>query len=112
MSMGYNTTVVVLNDALSDIENDPEFGRKLAAAVRKVSLGKPVDVSAGGHCNAAIVLETHHADNQQLVLVGGNYGQLLPCNVRYHSETPEMDVLTTLATKMGYFLRKKPVKKK
>lgn len=32
--MGFNATVVVLLDRLSEIENDPEFGKKLAAAIR------------------------------------------------------------------------------
>lgn len=32
--MGYNTTVVVYNDALDQIANDPEFGKKLVAAIR------------------------------------------------------------------------------
>jgi len=32
--MGYNTTVVVYNDALDQIESDPQFGANLAAAIR------------------------------------------------------------------------------
>jgi len=31
--MGYNTTVVVMNDALGSIEKDPEFGKNLVRAV-------------------------------------------------------------------------------
>lgn len=76
--MGFNTTVVVLNDALSDIEQDPDFGKKLAAAIRSVSCyNKPIDVSAMGHCNAASVIESHHADNSVYVKVGGNYGEIV-----------------------------------
>lgn len=78
--MGWNTTVVVLNDALSSIENDPEFGAKLARAVRAaIERSKcPIDVSAGNHCNAALVVETHHADQEVTVLVGRNFGRVLP----------------------------------
>jgi hypothetical protein len=76
--MGYNTTVIVMNDALSEIEKDPEFVKKLVAAILKVaSYGKPVDVPAGGHCNPVTVIETHHADNTTLVSVGGNYATVL-----------------------------------
>ena len=32
--MGLNTTVVILNDYLHDIENDPEFGKKLSRAIK------------------------------------------------------------------------------
>ena len=72
--MGWNTTVVVLNDALTDIRDDPEFGRKLYDACLEAVARKPVDVSAGCHCNAATVIETHHADQMVLVRVGGNMG--------------------------------------
>lgn len=75
--MGYNTTVVVLNDALDQIRDDPDFGRKLYEAILKVQRGKPVDVSAGYHVNAATVIETHHADQTAFVAVGGNYGVVL-----------------------------------
>jgi len=30
--MGYNTTVVIYNDSLHDIESDPEFGKRLVTA--------------------------------------------------------------------------------
>jgi len=31
--MGYNSTIVVMNDALNAIGEDPEFGRKLEEAI-------------------------------------------------------------------------------
>lgn len=80
--MGYNTTVVVMNDALGEIAEDREFGARLARAIREVQRGKPVDVPAHGkhgvHCNAATVIETHHADYDVLVRVGGNVGRVEP----------------------------------
>ena len=65
--MGFNTTVLVLNDALTEIENDPEFGKKLVAGIRKLgSTGGihpgPVNVPVGNHANPVTVIETHHAD--------------------------------------------------
>jgi hypothetical protein len=78
--MGYNTTVLVLNDALGLIRDDPEFGRKLYEAI----LGDrfPADVSARNgrqvHTNAATVIETHHADYEVLVKIGGNMGVVVP----------------------------------
>ena len=80
--MGFNTTVVVMNDALAQIEHDPEFGKNLARAIYEVQRGKPVDVPACGersvHCNAATVIESHHADYMVLVEVGRNSGRVVP----------------------------------
>ncbi len=76
--MGYNTTVVVYNDALGDIAADPNFGSKLASAIRRVgTYRKPEDVSACTHANAARVIETHHADSTAVVAIGGNDGTVL-----------------------------------
>lgn len=64
--MGYNTSVIVMNGALDAIEQDQLFGKKLANAVQQAHRGQHeryhLDVSAGGHLNAATVIETHHAD--------------------------------------------------
>lgn len=86
--MGMNATVVVLTDALSWIEEDPEFGKKLAKAIRTVQGKTPLQgdtetmVSArskggGVHCNAAKVISHFHADIMQVVAIGGNTGRLL-----------------------------------
>jgi hypothetical protein len=83
LAMGFNTTVVVMNDALGYIESDPDFGKNLARAIARAWGGGPVDVPAYGphgrgvHCNAAVVVETHHADHDVLVRVGGNRGEVV-----------------------------------
>ena len=116
--MGYNTTVVVHNDSLGSIEKDPEFGKNLAKAVLRLSVterGKMVDVRAVNHCNAAEVIETHHADHQVLVMVGGNMGQEFGYagSWRLDAKKPEdrLTVLRNLADAEGYTLRKKPARK-
>ena len=76
--MGFNTTVVVLNDALRYIEKDPRFGAKLVQAILAIhDPGGKRDVAAGAsgigcHVNGATVVETHHADTVVSVDVGGN----------------------------------------
>jgi hypothetical protein len=77
--MGYNTVVVVLNDALGQIRDDPAFGRKLSEAVGKHWQTRGlVDISAGNHCNAATVIDSQHADHSMCVVVGGNTGKVMP----------------------------------
>jgi len=121
--MGYNTTVVVLNDGLGDIERDPEFGKKLARAISAVNTERylaeqagrdfyGVDVSAGNHCNAATVVETHHAEGTAVVAVGGNMGRNLGHVWPYGDEEYDVRVLKALADKLGYSVRRKPKRRR
>lgn len=111
--MGFNTTVIVMNDAVDQIANDPDFGKKLAQAIMHLSVDrKPGDVSAGNHVNAATVIENHHADNTTLVAVGGNFAtELLQTGRRRHHEVQGQEqLLRDLADKLGYRISKKPAK--
>ena len=104
--MGYNTTVVLVNDALDQIATDKEFGAKLADAVRSLSGRAPgtrIDVSAGNHCNAAHVVETHHADQTTVITVGGNLGLLRASRYGWQN-TPamELELVSAWAKKLGY----------
>jgi hypothetical protein len=107
--MGYNSTLVILNDALHEIEKDKDFGKKVHDAVITVNRGKPVDISSGFHCNAATVIETHHADQISLIAVGGNCGQDFGYVGNYRSKP--LDMLKALADKLGYRIVKKSVRK-
>ena len=108
--MGWNTSAVILNDTLSNIEADKDLGKKIADGILQLSYGKPVDVAAGNHCNAIYLVEQHHADGLVPVLVGGNYG--VPLSPMLHWSTKEeeleMQLLLRLAEKCGYTLRRKP----
>ena len=117
--MGYNTTVIVLNDALNDIRGDPEFGAKLVAAIMATPLrshrlidasaGRHLaDVSAGCHMNAASVIESHHADGIAIVAVGGNHATVIGhSRGTHHTEEDRLNIVTELADQLGYTLRKK-----
>lgn len=116
--MGFQTSLVVLNDALSYIEEDQDFGRKvsqacLRAGSRGIGLKRPIDIDArrpqgGVHCNAASVVETHHADGQVLVAFGGNTATSFGYVGNWTAT--EEDMLRALADKMGYRLVRKPQK--
>jgi hypothetical protein len=105
--MGYNSTVVVMNDALNAIKRDPGFGESLSKACLEVIRGKRVDVSSNGHVNAATVLESHHADHLVPLLVGGNTGYVIEdCWLNYRDSSDEA-LLKVLAKKLGYTLVRK-----
>ena len=112
--MGFNTTVVVMNDSLDTIAKDSKFGERLRDAILKLHLGRTVDVPAqsdgakGCCCNAATVIETHHADGTSLVAVGQNYGELLGVFYPFGEGSREERLLRELADKLGYTIRKKP----
>ena len=94
--MGFNTTVLILNDAFGEIEEHPEeFVEKLRPFInggpssfryndpmgqrdRREGPGKgDVSFSVGRHGNAASVIDVQHADATQVIMVGGNCATLL-----------------------------------
>lgn len=85
--MGFNTTIVILNDALESIANDPQFGKKLRDAIlRGTSPSRcPVRITAG-MSDAGSVIETHHADENVVVSVGGNTGIVIKDDI-YGADT-------------------------
>lgn len=105
--MGYNTTVVVMNDAVDSIKHDPEFGKHLAEAIMKnAGTNRHIDVSSGPNVNAATVIESHHADGLAIVAVGGNYGEVIS-NQWNCSNTNKEKILREMAREMGFVLHKK-----
>lgn len=117
--MGFNTVVLVLNDAVHEISKDPAFGKKLAEAIH-AQPGRDAgharyqgteDVSAGSHCSAATVISSRHADDMQVVAIGGNTGVYLGTTYGFpHDDAGKIKLLKQLAEQMGYSLRKKPSK--
>jgi hypothetical protein len=94
--MGFNSTVVILNDALNAIREDKDFGHKVYDAVCAVQLGKTVDISSGHHVNAATVVESHHADGYRLVLVGGNTAYVLGYAGHWSKDPKKTEDLQTI----------------
>jgi hypothetical protein len=91
--MGLNTTVLILNDALGDIAKDPDFGKKLVAAI--ADGGKQVVISTPSFGNAATVIESHHSDNTVLIAVGGNCASVLYNKIggKLHTKEARWDLL-------------------
>jgi len=101
--MGFNTSVLILNDHLHNIELDPEFGKNLAHAISSCTGVEPISVPSGSSGNAAKVIGTHHADISSLVAIGGNMGiEILRTGFK-----DELGLLKDLADKLGYKVIKK-----
>jgi hypothetical protein len=121
--MGYNTSLIIMNDALDQIASDSLFGRHVSEAVSQLDhmrhlkerTGLPFygfDVPAGNSANAATVIETHHADATSVVAFGGNRGVVLGEHLygKYREgESEEEAIFRALADKLGYQVRKAPM---
>lgn len=110
--MGFNSTIIVMNDAVHEIESDPEFGKNLAQAIMMHSAGpgRRLDVPAGSHSNAASVVDCQHADVVSVVAIGGNHGTVLfrtHNGGHHHDESDQIELLKSLADKYGFRLTKK-----
>lgn len=114
--MGWNTGVIILNDAVHAIENNPdEFvnGRRgLSAAMSQFMAGrnerKFIDIGVGGHVNAASVFHQQHADSVGVYALGGNYaselGSLHWGNQGHHEDEQKVKLLERIADQLGYKL--------
>jgi hypothetical protein len=117
--MGWNTSMIIMNDCLDQIKKDPEFGRKVAEKVSALQVERHIclrqgrkfyglDVSAGHCVNAATVIETHHADQTSLIAFSGNMGEVIAESLwPYGEEELDVRVLKALASKLGYTVSKK-----
>jgi len=104
--MGFNSTLIVMNDALEQIREDQNFGRKVAESINSLSASdRQVTINSGDHYNAATVVETHHADGLAVIVVGGNQAQILSQYVGNYRSS-ELEIVKSLAEQLGYRLVK------
>ena len=110
--MGYNSTIIIMNDALHTIATDAEFGAAVASAVSKYDPSTSLydkDIRSGSHVNAASVVACHHADQTALIAIGGNYGTVLNMSYGYahHDMKDKLRLISDAADAFGYKLVKK-----
>ena len=104
--MGNQTTLVILNDALHDIRNDPEFGNRLYNATLGQNGGRFNTIPAGTYANAAEIIETHHAGSDVLILAGGNTANV----VAVTWDNPTYLTLNGIEYKLTPMKRKRKIK--
>jgi len=106
--MGFNSTILVLNDRLSEIERSPQqFVRNMIAGIMRS--GYPdaqVDFSPG----QSTVMSCEHADVVSILAVGGNCATVLGKfgnGGHHHDEESQIQLVRWLADKYGFRLVKK-----
>lgn len=118
--MGYNSGIIILNDALDQIEKNPlQFTQRVVQAIREqgghLKAGKVVDIAVGNHGNAAGLFHMAHADEHIAYLIGGNTSRALPdanTIIPRNRDEKEVDIelLKKMADAAGFRLSKKPKK--
>jgi hypothetical protein len=121
--MGYNTGVLILNDAADQITenlerwwNDGVLPHINSGGIdlHRLEGKRTVDVPAGNHCNGSTVFHVDHADNHAAYIIGGNRVQLTGAWARYGGyvspEELQLTMLKNWADQMGYRLVKKAKK--
>lgn len=98
--MGYNTAITICNDNLSDLEKRPEV------FVRIIREG----LIDGAREWGVTVHPSSHADDTQLIAVGGNFSTKVhtTCFIpSHHLVDGQIALLESWARSLGYEVRKK-----
>lgn len=74
--MGYNTSFMLLNDRVDSLKNDPEVGRLLFEMTVDLNAQKQRRRHSYGY-KGIHAIHCAHADNNQIVRVGGNRGEII-----------------------------------
>ncbi len=69
--MGFNTTILILNDRLGEIEKDAEYFVK-EMCLQAGGGGNMGPAPLDFHHSQSSIIETHHANQTAVILVGGN----------------------------------------
>ena len=94
--MGFQSTVLIRNDCLHEIEKDKDFGKKVSDAVTQGWGHMPVIISSGHCMNGAELIESHHMDGQVVLVAGGGTISRLGYKGNYPTDPQSMCELKTL----------------
>jgi len=110
--MGHNTAVLILNDAIHGVQEDPKaFADNLMRAWGLFQrTGNPTDFAIGNHVNGGTVFHEAHADVTGVYAIGGNHTSKLFTvynGGNHHTDDDRVKLLKELAAEMGYTITKK-----
>ena len=79
--MGFNSVLMILNDAYDVIDKDPVgWWAKAKHELTALRGDSPKSFGFGNHCNPTEAVVCHHADVTSLIAVGGNHSTVL-CSI-------------------------------
>ena len=110
--MGFNTAVLILNDAMEGLKTDPDVGTAIHDAILTAHRTQYKGFSIAYHGNGGAVLPSQHADTVQIIAVGGNYittvANLYGC---WREMEDKVELTKRLAASLGYRLVRKATPK-
>lgn len=102
--MGYNTSITICNDMLDQIRSHPDDF--VEGITHYLNDGGGFGV--GNYANGVTVHSANHADDTQLIAVGGNYStKVFRGWGPHHTEEGQIFLLKQWADSLGYRLVKK-----
>ena len=109
--MGYNTTLLLLNDAMYEIDKNVvgwwEETKLHMSRFHDASFEN--DYGFGTHASGFEIAQIAHADVTSLIAVGGNYSTILLAEMGLGSQDTEegqVKILKAFARKLGYKVSK------
>jgi hypothetical protein len=100
--MGFNTTLLILNDAMGEIDKDPAGWWQKTQ--RQLYEPPNTDYGFGHHGNGFRVVANSHADMVNVIAVGGNYASILGTiyngNHGHHEVADQLRILREVEAKI------------
>lgn len=104
--MGFNSTILIRNDFLNEVKDDPEFGKKVFHAIQHGPQKYP---SPSGSFQ---VITVDHADSYYLIIAGGNAATPIAATGGYHMNPripkDQDTLLRRFVKQLGYRLVRLP----
>jgi hypothetical protein len=107
--MGYNTTILILNDTMHEIDDDPKawWEETRENIYRRLSQDGPFPRWGGR--GGTKVISNEHANYTNIIAVGGNTATILhlSLNSRHHEPQDKERIVREMASELGFYLVKK-----
>lgn len=106
--MGYNTAILVLNDTLNDISDNPQaWWDKVRDSIATFGISKNNDLYISSIVEGTKVFHMEHADCVTPYALGGNYTFVIGNGETNTEKLFEINLLKNLAKKYDYRLVKR-----